>query len=57
MGICSSCIVIHFPSQYSQDYQQYYQNQGGVLDTDTATISGNTSDMWEILLFVMIVLQ
>ncbi|NXC30599.1 RBM5 protein, partial [Campylorhamphus procurvoides] len=26
-------------AQYSQDYQQYYQNQG-VLDTDTATISG-----------------
>uniref|UniRef100_A0A8C0ZKW8 RNA binding motif protein 5 n=1 Tax=Cyanistes caeruleus TaxID=156563 RepID=A0A8C0ZKW8_CYACU len=36
----SRCVVIHFPLQYSQDYQQYYQNQGGVLDTDSATISG-----------------
>nr|XP_060621728.1 RNA-binding protein 5 [Anolis sagrei ordinatus] len=27
-------------SQYNQDYQQFYQNQTGAVDTDTATISG-----------------
>ncbi|XP_053233372.1 RNA-binding protein 5 [Podarcis raffonei] len=27
-------------TQCSQDYQQFYQNQAGTLDTDTATISG-----------------
>lgn len=54
--MCSSCIVTHFPLQYSQDYQQYYQNQGGVLDSDTATISGSTSSVWEML-FVRIILQ
>ncbi|XP_062977142.1 RNA-binding protein 5 [Elgaria multicarinata webbii] len=27
-------------TQCSQDYQQFYQNQAGALDTDTATISG-----------------
>lgn len=54
MGICSSCVSIHFPLQYSQDYQQYYQNQGGVLDSDAATISGGVSNMWEVLLFAMI---
>ncbi|XP_063148073.1 RNA-binding protein 5 [Candoia aspera] len=27
-------------NQYAQDYQQFYQNQAGTLDTDTTTTSG-----------------
>ncbi|XP_077182142.1 RNA-binding protein 5 isoform X2 [Paroedura picta] len=29
-------------SQYAQDYQQFYQNQAGTLDAETATISGTS---------------
>ncbi|XP_015276736.1 PREDICTED: RNA-binding protein 5 [Gekko japonicus] len=29
-------------SQYAQDYQQFYQNQAGSLDADTAAISGTS---------------
>lgn len=54
MGTCSSCVSVPFSLQYSQDYQQYYQNQGGVLDSDAATISGGVSNVWEMLLFAMI---
>ncbi|XP_070793194.1 RNA-binding protein 5 isoform X1 [Pituophis catenifer annectens] len=30
-------------NQYTQDYQQFYQNQAGTLDTDTTTASGGPS--------------